>query len=186
MYIKKYNVVYLIIMPFTPIHLGFAVFVFSIFIFLDPIALILGTILIDLEPIVHLLFNVGQLHGKFHSFLGVIVLTIPISVISWGCYKMFKLDRYLRKFNWTFSILSSLLGLVSHILFDAIIYPEMMLLYPFSSETGILFGSWSQNTNLWILIGMLCAGTIILILRVILKKYYKRSDLENGRAEEEK
>ena len=173
-------------MPLTPIHLGFAIFIFSIFIFLDPIALILGTILIDLEPLVHLIFNVGQLHGKFHSFLGVIVLVIPISVISWGCFKIFKLDRFFKKFNWTLSLISSLLGLVSHIFFDTIIYPEMMLFYPFSSETSILFGLWSQNINLWILGGMFCAGAVILILRFILKKYYGKNEVENGKVEEEK
>ena len=173
-------------MPFTPIHLGFAVFIFSIFIFLDPIALILGTILIDLEPIVHLIFNVGQLHGKFHSFLGVIVLTIPISVVSWGCYKLFKLDRFIKKFSWTFSLISSFLGLISHIFFDTIIYPEMMLFYPFSKDTSIMFGLWSQSTNLWILVGMFCTGAVILTLRIVLKKYYKKGELENREVEEEK
>ena len=173
-------------MPFTPIHLGFAVFIYSIFIFMDPIALILGTILIDLEPIVHLLFNVGQLHGKFHSFLGVIVLTVPISVISWACHKLFKLDRFINKFNWTFSVLSSFLGLISHIFFDTIIYPEMMLLYPFSKDTSILYGLWSQNINLWILLGMLCAGAVILTFRIVLKQYYKKAEPENREVEEEK
>ncbi len=173
-------------MPFTPIHLGFAIFIFSLFIFMDPIALILGTILIDLEPIVHLIFDVGQLHGKFHSFLGVIVLTIPISVISWGCFRIFKLDRFFKKFNWTFSLISSFLGLVSHIFFDAIVYDEMMFFYPFSNETSILYGLWSVSTNNWIFVGMFSVGALILLLRFILKKYYKTNEQENGRVEEEK
>jgi membrane-bound metal-dependent hydrolase YbcI (DUF457 family) len=173
-------------MPFTPIHLGFAFFIYSIFVFLDPIALILGTILIDLEPLVHLIFNVGKLHGKFHSFLGVIVLTVPISVISWGCFKIFKLNRFFKDFNWVFSLISSFLALVSHIFFDTIIYPEMMLFYPFSTKTGFLFGLWSQRTDYLILVAMFCVGAAILILRFILKKYYGKSELENGRVEEEK
>ncbi|NHK30481.1 MAG: hypothetical protein FK730_03965 [Asgard group archaeon] len=61
-------------MPFTPFHLGFGVLLSAVFFpFIDPIALLLGTILIDLEPIFHLIFNVGQLHGVMHSLLGVIV-----------------------------------------------------------------------------------------------------------------
>ena len=178
-YLKKFNIVYLNSMPFTPIHLGFAVFIVSIFVFMDPIALILGTILIDLEPIIHLIFGVGQLHGKFHSFLGIIVLIIPISVISWGCYKLFKLDRFIKKFSWTFSLISSFLGLFSHIFFDAIIYPEMMFLYPFSNQTGVLFGLWSSSINLWIFVGMFGVGGLILILRFILKKHYRKAEQED-------
>ena len=81
-------------MPFTPFHFGFAFFLYSIFPFLDPIALLIGCVIIDIEPLFHLLFNVGELHGIIHSFLGVIVFLIPVSLISWLFFRWFKILRW--------------------------------------------------------------------------------------------
>ncbi|MHA1213047.1 MAG: hypothetical protein ACTSSH_11350 [Candidatus Heimdallarchaeota archaeon] len=161
-------------MPFTPFHLGFGVLLIAICPFFDPIALLLGTILIDLEPIFHLLFNIGQLHGVFHSVLGVIVLFFPISVISWVSYKLVnKWFNYQYKFRWSLSLISSFLGLFSHILFDAGLYPEMMLFYPFTKQTGFLFGYWDSRISMIALSVMFALGVIILAIKMTVKHYLK-------------
>lgn len=59
--------------PFTSFHVGFGILLFARLSFLDQKALFLGTIIIDLEPIFHLLFDEGQLHGVMHSLLEVII-----------------------------------------------------------------------------------------------------------------
>ncbi|MCF2142857.1 MAG: hypothetical protein K9W42_04080 [Candidatus Heimdallarchaeota archaeon] len=163
-------------MPFTPFHLGFGVLVYALFSFLDPIALLLGTVIIDLEPVFYLLFGVGQLHGVLHSFLGVIVFTAPLTLISWCVNKLllrfFRLDLH---FRWHFSLLSGFLGLVSHILFDAGLYPEMMLLYPFSKRTGYLFGYWDNRLAMILLSVMFLLGVIILAVKFLIKKISKQS-----------
>jgi hypothetical protein len=169
-------------MPFTPFHLGFGLFLYSVLFFLDPIALLLGTIIIDIEPIVYLLFNVGSLHGIFHSMLGVFVFLLPTTLISWGVHKLFKLERYLGKFNWIIAIVSSCLGLFSHVFFDSIIYPEMMLFYPFTKETGFLFNLWTLQIDQYILVAMFCIGCLILLSRYLIKKYRKK-DLEQDEKE---
>ncbi len=162
-------------MPFTPFHLGFGVLLYALLSFLDPIALLLGTVIIDLEPAFYLLFGIGQLHGVLHSFFGVIVFTIPLSFISWVVSKLllrfFRLDL---RFRWHFSLLSSFLGLVSHILFDAGLYPEMMLLYPFTRRTGYLFGFWDNRLAMILLSVMFLLGVIILAVKFLLKKINKR------------
>lgn len=167
-------------MPFTPFHLGFAVFVYSIFPFLDPIALLLSCVIIDIEPLFYLLFNIGELHGIIHSFLGVIIFFIPVSLISWLCFRWFKLDQYIKPFNPYFSLLSSLLGLVSHIFFDTIIYPEMMFLFPFTKTKGILSGLWSSRIDYIILSVMFGAGMIIILARIFIRKYKKRNSIEQN------
>ncbi|MHA1952903.1 MAG: hypothetical protein ACXAAM_00005 [Candidatus Heimdallarchaeaceae archaeon] len=166
-------------MPFTPFHLGFGVFVFSILIFLDPIALLLGTILIDVEAFMRLILNLDPLHGILHSMLGVMVFFIPTVLISWGCYKIFKLEKYLRKFNWGISIVSSLIGLFSHVFFDSILYPEVMMFYPFSNRSGILLGAISRRMDYNLLVILFCAGVIILSLRYFIKRYRKKKEDEN-------
>ncbi|MHA2357166.1 MAG: metal-dependent hydrolase [Candidatus Heimdallarchaeaceae archaeon] len=161
-------------MPFTPLHFGFGLFLYSVLLFLDPIALLLGTIMIDIEPIVYIIFGAGSLHGIFHSMLGVFVLLLPTTLISWGCHKLFKLEKYLGNFNWIIALISSFLGLFSHVFFDSIIYPEMMLFYPFSKETGFLFNLWSIEIDYYILGVMFCIGALILLLRFLIKRYRKK------------
>lgn len=161
-------------MPFTPFHFGFAIFLFSIFTFLDPIALLIGCVIIDLEPIFYLLFGVGELHGIIHSFLGVIIFLLPVSLLSWLSFRWFNLERYFKPFNPYISLLSGLVGLVSHIFFDTIIYSEMMLWFPFSREQGVFYGLWSSNTDYIILTAMLGAGVVILCARFLIKKQKKK------------
>lgn len=165
-------------MPFTPIHLGFAIFVFGIFPFMDPIALLIGTVIIDLEPIFFLITGIGQMHGIMHSTLGVLVFFLPTSFISWLCYKYLKLEKYLPKFNIYISLISGIIGLFSHIIFDAILYPEIMFFYPFSKETGILFNIIPFAAVYWILGIMFLVGTIVIILRYYIKKTRKKATEE--------
>jgi len=162
------------IMPFTPVHLGFAIFIFSIIPFVDPIALLIGTIIIDVEPIFYLITSIGQMHGIMHSTLGVIVFFIPTSFISWLCYKYLKLDRYLPKYNVYISLLSGILGLFSHIFFDAILYSEIMFFYPFSNTNGILY-DLTSSFAVYLLLGiMFLVGTLILGLKYYLKYQQKK------------
>ena len=160
-------------MPFTPIHFGFSVFIFSILPFMDLVALLIGAVIMDLEPIFYLITGIGQLHGILHSILGVLVFFIPTTFISWLCYRFLKLDKYLPSFNIYISLLSGIFGLFSHIFFDAIMYSEIMFFYPFSKRSGILFNLVSSRTDYLILIIMFIVGIIIIGLRCFVK-YKKR------------
>jgi predicted ferric reductase len=173
-------------MPFTPFHLGFGILLSAIlFPYIDPIALLLGTILIDLEPLFHLIFSIGQLHGVIHSFLGVIVFFIPISVISWVSFKLIsKWFDYQYKFRWYLSLLSSILGLYSHIIFDAGLYSEMRLLYPFTNQTGYLFGFWTSNIAMIALSAMFALGIIIIIIRLVVYQYFKKKRIKASKVNE--
>ncbi|MHA1303536.1 MAG: metal-dependent hydrolase [Candidatus Heimdallarchaeaceae archaeon] len=173
-------------MPFTLYHIGFAILLIAIFPRLDFVALFLGTVMMDIEPLIYILFGLGELHGVFHSLLGVITLFIPIVCMS-KIINMF-LESQIGvnvNFSWGYSIFSSLLGLLSHILFDAIIYPEMMFFYPFSQRTGFLFGLWSSRVDYLILVIMAVVGLCIYVIR---KPMYKciRSLKENKRDENKK
>ena len=168
-------------MPFTPFHFGFAILLFSLVIYLDPITLFLGVVIIDLEGIICLISGTCPLHGITHSLLGVIIFFIPLTLLSWISYKKFKLEKFLLmpKFNWFISLSSGIVGLLSHIFFDAIIYNEMMFLYPFSREQGLLFGLWSSFTDYIILSVMFFVGCGILILRYfLLKRNEKKNEIE--------
>lgn len=173
-------------MPFTPFHIGFAVLVYALFPFLDPIALLLGTILIDTEGIFYLLTGIGSVHGPMHSVLGVLVFFIPITVISWGSFKLLgKITEREYPFNWWWSLLSGFVALVSHVIFDAGLYSDMMLFYPFTRETGYLYGFWDNTTAILTLVAMFAVGSIIIAVRILVKQR-KKKDQEEEKTEEEK
>ena len=156
-------------MPFTPIHFGFAIFIFSVLMFMDPIALLIGTVIIDLEPIFYLITGIGQIHGIMHSALGVLVFFIPTSFISWLCYRYIKLERFFPKFNIYISLISGTIGLFSHVIFDGILYSEIMFLYPFSKQAGMLYNIIPFSAVYWILGIMFILGIVILGVRYYLK-----------------
>ena len=161
-------------MPFTPVHFGFAIFIFSILPFVDPIALLIGTVIIDVEPIFYLITGIGQMHGIMHSTLGVIVFFIPTSLMSWLSYKYLKLDRYIPKYNVYISLLSGILGLFSHIFFDAILYSEIMFFYPFSNTSGSLYNLTSSSAVYLVLGIMALVGALILGAKYYLKYQQKK------------
>lgn len=161
-------------MPFTPMHLGFGIFLFSILPFLDPIALLIGTVIIDLEPIFYLITGIGNMHGIMHSTLGVIVFFIPTSFISWLSYKYLKLEKYLPKYNIYLSLLSGIIGLFSHVIFDAILYSEIMFFYPFSNQSGFLHNAIPSQAVYIILGVMFAVGIPILGIKHYLRYKQKK------------
>jgi len=163
--------------PFTPFHLGFGLFMLAILPFLDPISLLLGTIIIDLEGIFCWIFTFCPMHGVLHSLVGVISFFLPLSFFSWLCYKKFKLEKFFffPKFNWILSLTSGVLGLFSHIFFDAIMYPEIKLFFPFSDKTGILYGLIPS----WVIYVLLSCMFLIGILIIIAKYLVKNKKRQN-------
>ncbi len=165
-------------MPFTPFHLGFGAFVFALCPFIDVTAILIGTIIIDIEGVLYLLFKIGALHGYTHSLLGVMIYLIPCTFFSWVFYKLYmKIANKKFRFNWLYSGISSLLGLVSHIIFDGSLYPEMMIFYPFSQAQGHLLGIMSYQTIIIILISMFAVGALIIAVKSLLRFKFEKNVL---------
>ena len=133
-------------MPFTPFHWGLSLLIQACFMFLDPFALFLGSVVPDIEGITAVFIfpelNL-PLHGAFHSFLGAFLLGIPVGVGSWVCFTYLipiivesfhiKLSFSLPTFSLRFSLISSLIGTFSHIILDAFLYEDMNPWYPLTS-----------------------------------------------------
>jgi membrane-bound metal-dependent hydrolase YbcI (DUF457 family) len=131
-------------MPFTPFHLGPAVLIgFILLEYLDLPTLIMASVLIDLEPLMVLIFGLpGPLHGFFHSLLGAsVAATLLAGVISRvrgflePVYAFLRLegDRRFQRF-----LISALLGTWSHVLLDAPLYGDLRPFYPLGGNP--LFG----------------------------------------------
>jgi len=123
-------------MPFTPFHVGPALLIYGLFIFLDPIALIYGSILVDLEPIFVVFFlRGGALHGPVHSIVGVLLLLPLIFVVTLVTRRLFPFVDSLflsesKKFAYKTTVPSILISVYSHLILDSFLYPELNLAWP--------------------------------------------------------
>ena len=116
-------------MPFTPFHIGHAIITYSIFDKLDFIALLYGSILVDIEPFLILFLDLPYpLHGPIHSIIGVLAITPLIYIITLITELILsKIDFSLRKNSRKIVIASILIGGYTHITLDAFLYSEMNL-----------------------------------------------------------
>jgi len=159
-------------MPFTPFHFGPALLLCGIFVFLDPIALIYGSILVDLEPAIVMFLKLNYpLHGFMHSIVGVFLL-LPIVYVATIITRRLlpSIDLFFtsrkRKFTFRLAVVSALVGCFSHILLDSFLYPEMNLAWPLSYWNPLL------NTELSFAIYEFCwVALVIAIPLIVLRRY---------------
>jgi len=159
-------------MPFTPFHFGPALLLYGLFVFLDPIALIYGAILVDLEPaiVMFLRFNY-PLHGFMHSIVGVFLLLPIVYVATFATRRLLpELDFFFtsrkREFTFRLTVVSALIGSFSHIFLDAFLYPEMNLAWPLPYWNPLL------NTGLSLAIYEFCWVTLIIAIPLIVLRRY--------------
>ena len=122
-------------MPFTPFHLGPSVLVgLLLFPLLYIPAILMGSIVVDIEPLGFLLLGLPVLHLLFHTFIGATIAAIMLSLILLpfrgilgGIMNWFHLPQTTTPIRLT---LATLLGAYSHVLLDAFLYPEMQPFWP--------------------------------------------------------
>jgi len=133
-------------MPFTFFHWFLSLLLQTCFMLLDPVALFVGSVIIDIEGIASIfLFRELNLplHGPFHSFLGALVSGFFVGLCSWLFFRsvlpfIIEISRIevsfsLPTFSLKLSLISSYIGTFSHILLDAPLYNDMNPWYPITS-----------------------------------------------------
>jgi hypothetical protein len=161
-------------MPFTPYHLGPALFLGLLFLnFIDFPTFLIASVIVDVEPFLVSLFDLNYpLHGLFHSLLGGTLLAIPLALIMLKTRdKLSPLMAYFKleqKVSFKSISLASLSGIYIHILLDSRIYTDIQPFYPSPYNplltTGILFGLDSYVIYVWSFFG----AVIIYIIRLFL------------------
>ena len=130
-------------MPFTPFHMGPALFIktllqgcFSIMVFGW------SQIIMDIQPLIVLLTGEGHLHGFTHTYIGAFLIGV-ISVLT-GKYaaeyglRFINLTSHL-PISWPTTIISAFIGTFSHVLLDSIMHADMAPFAPLS-ENNLFFG----------------------------------------------
>ena len=124
-------------MPFTPFHLGPALF-FGLLLFrlVDFPTFLAASVILDLEPLAVLLLGLNYpLHGFFHSFLGgtivAVILGLTMLRLSGRTREVLKLLALEQRSSLQAIMLGSLLGVYSHILLDSPLYADIRPFFPF-------------------------------------------------------
>jgi len=123
-------------MPLTPFHLGPGLFLGSLSSkFLNLWAILFGSIVIDIEPMVLLIVNPCYHcphHGFFHSILGAIFGSLILSAILWKFKERLNQISLRFKISQSFSFknlyFSSLIAWLIHIFLDNLCHFDV---YPF-------------------------------------------------------
>jgi len=157
----------------TPFHLGPASAFGLLFNrFMNLTAFVIASVIVDIEPLVVLLFNLDYpLHGFFHSFLGGGVVAVAISLaIMAQSHKVRKLTGFFRirqNFSKKAIWAASFSGVYLHILFDAPLYADIKPFCP--SDFNPLYGIVSKGT-MYDACGVLLLIGIFLFLFMLFKK----------------
>ena len=123
-------------MPFTPYHFGPA-FLIGVLAFpaLDIAALMISSVVLDLEPLAVLMFGLpGPLHGNLHTFLGATIVAVLIACVIWvirtPLQKLLSLFALSHEPTFNGVLIASVIGTYSHVLLDSFLYAEMNPFFP--------------------------------------------------------
>ena len=97
-------------------------------------------ILVDLQPLVVVLTHEGQIHGVTHTFVGGAVLGAAAAAsgkpMADALLNLFRKKEKPRiRISWKIACWSGLVGGLSHVLLDGLIYPDMSPFWPFVQGT---------------------------------------------------
>lgn len=169
-------------MPFTPFHLGPALFLgLLLFRLVDFPTLLVASVILDLEPLSVLTLGLDYpLHGFFHTFLGGTIVAAALGLV------MFRLSGIAREALRFFALeqssshraimLASFLGVYSHVLLDSPLYADIMPFFPFSANPF-----FAGDTFAGIYVSALCIllfllGIVAYGARLIVRARGKSSD----------
>ena len=121
--------------PFTPFHLGPSLLIgLLVFPILYLPAFLIGSIIVDVEPLGFLLLGLPVQHLFFHTFVGATISALVVSAILLPLRSV--LGALMIKIRLSQSTTpiqlttATLLGAYSHVLLDAFLYPEMQPFWP--------------------------------------------------------
>ncbi|MHA1637578.1 MAG: hypothetical protein ACTSUB_06130 [Candidatus Thorarchaeota archaeon] len=160
-------------MPFTPYHLGPTLLIGVIFFpFVDIIAILIGSIILDIEPFLLLTIGSGQpLHGISHTYLVATIVALLTTGIIWALrgplYEILSIFRINQEPSIRKIGMSSILGTYSHVLMDSFLYTEMNPLFPIHGNPflGLVSAVFIYQLCLYCSI----AGIVIYIFRFLIK-----------------
>ncbi len=164
-------------MPFTPLHLGPALFFGMVLLrYIDLPTFLVANVIVDIEPLVILTFGLHRtsslglpLHGLLHTFLGGTFVALLLALV------MIRMRGYLEPLMRLVSLeqvssprsvyAAALSGVYMHILLDSLLYADIRPFYP-SSYNPFLGGMAAAFGVWWFCIVTGLIGVALLVFRL--------------------
>lgn len=111
------------VMPFTPLHLGPAVILKGVLNHRFSFMVFGGTqVLMDIEPLLGLMYGWDILHGPTHTFIGATGIALGATILGKPIsnFALSRLNIPHKRITWSVSALSAFIGAWSHIVLDSI------------------------------------------------------------------
>jgi len=133
-------------------------------------------ILVDLQPLVVVLTHAGQIHGVTHTFVGGAVLGAVAAAsgkpMGEALLNLFRKKEKPRiRISWKIACWSGLVGGLSHVLLDGLIYPDMSPFWPFVQGTRMDIFTSRGMTAFCIFSGL--AGLLVYFVSRSVEAFYK-------------
>jgi len=170
-------------MPLTPYHVGPALLIgLILYPYLDIPTFVIASIIVDVEPLTVLLFNVpGPFHGPLHSLTLGTFVAIFLAALMHGLRRFTKpiyVARRLPQDPGFLDILrTSLSGVWFHVLLDSFFYPDLRPFYPV--EWNPILGILPQTTIIQFCIASFPAALGIYLVRIVLLGRRSENEVEN-------
>ena len=135
-----------IVMPFTPFHLGpgllFGLLLFS---YVDLPTFLAASVVVDIEPFLVLSLNLDYpVHGYLHTFLGgtliAFLLVLAMSRMRGTLSPLMSFLKVKQKTSFRSILLASVFGVYLHILLDSHLYSDIRPFYPIESNPLLAHG----------------------------------------------
>ena len=160
-------------MPLTPLHTGASIFLGSLtHRKTNIIALILGSFMLDFEPLLIIIFKgcyYCSHHSFFHSipgaFFGSFIIAYVLYILKKPAEKLLLKFNLKQSFSSRTLYLSVFLGWLTHVFFDSLINTDVYPFFPLSYNPFLIGKSvyWPINIILGV---MLISGLIIFFIKI--------------------
>ncbi|OQX21001.1 MAG: hypothetical protein BWK75_04115 [Candidatus Altiarchaeales archaeon A3] len=161
-------------MPLTPFHLGIGLaFGMLLFRYINLPAILLASVIVDIEPIYCMFIGNCQLHGFSHTFIGGTLFAIAVIVIIFTLrthlIKISEIFRVEQNYSLNSIVIASFAGIYGHLLLDSFMHGDMNPFWPILGNP--LLGMISDSLILELCVFGFLAGGVIYIFRSLNFKF---------------
>jgi membrane-bound metal-dependent hydrolase YbcI (DUF457 family) len=160
--------------PFTPLHMGAGIVVKAVMRNSFSLVVFGGSqIVIDIQPLVVMLTNKGELHGFSHTILGATLIGLFCGLagkpIGEFFLKLLREPKYL-PISWRVSFISAFIGTYSHIFIDSIMHSDVMPFSPFSTASPLHGIISIEALHVWCVVSAVVGGLVYFVMERKCKK----------------
>ena len=157
-------------MPFTPFHLGPALFIgLLLFSILDMPSFLISSVAVDVEPLYLMFQGSPYIHGFFHSYLGASIIGVLVALIVYALrnvlHRILAAFRLPQKSSFKKTLFTSLFGVYFHVFLDSFLYTDIRPFYPL--EIKPLYGVVQSRAIYLFCVVSFLLGFLLYIYRVI-------------------